>query len=977
MFDNNSLLTDMLRNPLDIQNQVLQELENRTNGKFVLADGNNSFTNLLEFGSSVSAACMQEIDNVVIPSIYARRAQTFKQISRHMSDFDYVNLFGTPAHTTIGIEMDTITLFNESLDYNEYYKKATIPVDSVFQIGNYEFGIYYPIEIQINKLNNNILVLNNVNDEHPLHKVAVNVLRHQTQVFQGVPLMSFRFPVYQFSRSYITEDSFSSVGFVKSYTYNHFFYACRIYTYYPDTQTWKEINQTTSDIVYDPNILTAKISIEPDNHKFNVSIPQVYFDNGKMGTKVKMEIYTTQGNIDTDISTLPANAYVARFFNSKNKNTDPFSNIFRKYPSLKIYPVDSKIVGGNDGHGFKEVRERVINNISHRTLLITPTDITKYLEDQQFKVTKHLDNISHRIYFCNGTLTDKEGSYVPVTNSYFKIDKHALKNNTKDIVINKSNSVTILPTAMYKFNSNKNYCEILSLEEKQILENMSIENYVNELNMVPYTKTPFHVVIDLPPARYQKAVSYNLFSTKVESIQFKYDHEEITTQMVGYEAVIKHENNGSNGYTVRFMTAKTDDLKEVDEDDIGVFVCIKDKHGNWCGRQATFLEIQDGFYIYELRLMTDYLLENNTINFTNIDWLYETADHVVNLENEYHVVYCVKNTLQPNVRNDYRIIEGLPPDITNTYLGMGRQIFTLHLGHHLDNIIFNICDMTWNEQYFKQYETNVPKVYEQDIYELNEDGTIKIDIEEDPDTGKKKVITYIVHKAGDVAVDENDETIYEHIKGDFITAPNGDHIPVGSRDYQCLVYMMMIDARMYISQGPTHTNFITELPSVLESYFSTLIAAKEKLIEQTELYYRPIRTIGLATFSVGDGITIKQQLDMSFRIKLHVPQFVKNSEEHQTTIRKNVIEITEEAIASTKVSMTDIATIIKNKLSNYVDNIDVLGINGDEELQTIHVLDDDAQASVARVLRILKDGTLYLDKDITIEFVATEQTLYT
>lgn len=971
MFENKSLLTDMLRNPLDIQNQVLTELENRTDGKFTLADGNNSFTNLLEFGSSISAACMQEIDNVVIPSIYARRAQTFKQISRHMSDFDYVNLFGTPAHTEIAIQMDTITLFNEALDYNEYYKKATIPADSVFTIGSYDFGIYYPIEIQINKINNNILVINNVNEEHPLHKLSVNVLEHHTQILQGVPLLSFRFPVYQFSRSYITEDSFSSAGFVKSYTYNYYFYACRIFTYFPSTQTWKELNQVTNDIVYDPNIVTAKISIEPDNHKFNVSIPQVYFDNGKMGTKVKIEVYTTQGNIDTDISTLPDNAYTASFFNTKNKNTDPYSTIFKKYPSLKIFPVTTKIVGGNNGHSFEEIRERVINNISHRTLLITPTDITKYFEDDHFKVTKHLDNISNRIYFCNGALTDKEGSYVPVTNSYFKLTKEILASNTKDIAKNQTTSVTILPTAIYKYSNISNQCEIVSDAEKTILENMNVEDFVYELNNNTYTKSPFHVVVDLPPARYQKAVSYNLFSTEVKHIQFKYDNEEITTQMVGYHATINHDNNGSGGYTIRFIVAKTDDLKAVDEENIAVYVLIKDVNGSWCGRKTEFLREYEKFYIYEIHLATDYLLVNNTINLTNVDFEYETANHVIDLETEFHVVYCVNRTLEPNIQNDYRVVEGLPAFAKDTYLGMGRQIFTLHLGHHLDDVVYNICDMTWEEEQYLKYESNIPKIYAEDEYELNEDGTIKTDVV------NGELVTYVTHKAGDFVVDDYDNIVYEHTAGEIQKTPNGVPIKIKERAYKCLIYMMMVDARMYMSQGPSHENFITELPSALEGYFTTISAAKEKLIEQTELFYRPIRTIGLATFSIGDGVTTKEQLDMSFRMKLHVPSFVKASEEHQATIRRSIIAITEEAIATTKVSMTDIATIIKKKLSNYVDNIDVLGINGDKELQTIHVLDDDAQASVARVLTILKDGTLYLDKDITLDFVATEQTLYT
>ena len=140
MFDNKDLLSENLRNPLDIQYKALEELENRTKGTYTIADSNSSFCNLLEFGSSIAAACMQEIDNVVIPGIYAKRAQTFKSISRHMSDFDYVNLFSTPSSVTLVLQLDTITLMDQALDYNEYYKKAVIPEDSVFTIGSYEFG---------------------------------------------------------------------------------------------------------------------------------------------------------------------------------------------------------------------------------------------------------------------------------------------------------------------------------------------------------------------------------------------------------------------------------------------------------------------------------------------------------------------------------------------------------------------------------------------------------------------------------------------------------------------------------------------------------------------------------------------------------------------------------------------------------------------------------------------------------------------
>lgn len=970
MFDNGTLLSSMLRNPLDVQNKVLEELEDRYQGEKIIADSNSAFCNLLEFGSSITTACMQEIDNVVIPGIYAKRAQNFKSISRHMSDFDYVNLFGTPSHTELLMMLDTVTLFDKAEDYNAYYKKATIPVDSIFNVGSYQFGIYYPIEIQINKFNQNILVLQNINNEHPLHKVTTNTLEHWTQTIQGVPMLSFNFPVYQFSRSYIIEDAYASTGFAKSYDYNYQFYACRVFTYFPSSDKWIELSQTTSDIMYDPVNVTAKLSIDPDTHKFKITIPQIYFDSGKMGTKVMIELYVTQGELNVDISRLPENAFSASFFNNKYNNSDKFSQIFKQYPSLRILPISTKIVGGNDGNDFDEVKTRVINNISHRSLLITPDDITKYFEDQQFKVTKYLDNITNRIYFCNGVLIDNDKSYIPVTNSYVKISD-AIIDGTSDILRNKSTSVTILPTAMYRYNASGNFCEILSDVDKTVLNNMTKEVFVEELNNTVYTKTPFHIVVNVPPARYQIASSYNLFSTKVNSIQFKYDNEEIMAQMVGYSATISHNDNGRGGYTIRFIVAKSDDLKEVPEEDLLVFVTIKDSLGAWCGRQAEFIGTQAEYFIYELKLETDYSLSNDTINITNIDFEFDTLSHVIDLETDFHVVYFIKNEQVPNVKNDYYVIEGIRSDITNYYIGMGRQIFNIHLGHHLDNIIYNMCDMDWSKQTYATYETDEYKTYVQDVYETNEDGTIKITIEDG------KVITNKLHSAGEIIMDEEGNPSIAHAKGDIKRSPNGDLIVTANRTYQCMIYMMMIDARMYYSEDPTHSTFISDLPNILESYFETIKTAKDKILEETELYFRPIRTIGLSEFSIGDGRTIKQSLDMSFRMKLHVPSFVKNSEEIQTQIKNSIVSITERAIATSKTSMTDIANTIKAKLLSYIDNIDVLGINGDNELQTVHVLDDDSQASVARVLTILKDGTISLEKDITLDFVATEKILLT
>lgn len=970
MFENKKLLSDMLKSPLDIQHKVLEELSDRVNGKYHIADSNSPFCNLLEFGSSIVANCMQEIDNVVVPGIYATKATTFRELSRSMSDFDYVDLFATPSSTQFIISTDLVTLNHEALDYNATYKKAIIPRDTVFTVGNYEFGIYYPIEIQINKINNDILVLNDVNTAHPLHSLTTNLLEHKTHTVNGLPMLSFSFPAYQFSKSYITEDVQKSIGFSKNYKLNHSFYACRIYTYYPATGMWKEMQQTTSDIIYDVGSPTAKISVEPDVNILNVSIPQVYFSSSLMGTKILVEIYTTHGLLDVDISNLSTGAYSISIPSSA-RDVTKYSNVFKKNPSTRLLPHATKIVGGSNAITFTEAKQRVVNTISHRTLLITPDDITKYFEDQSFKVTKHLDNISNRIYFCNGLLTDKEGSYIPVTNISTKITEEII-DSTADIVTNLGSTVTILPTAIYEFDRNTNSAHILSDIDKQILENYPKDMSVAELNTGNYTKSPFHVSVNLPPAKYATATSYNLFSTEVKSIQFKYDNEDIMSQMAGYAATILHDKNGSNGYFIRIVVKKSDDLMTISEDNFKVVAVVKDSLQTWAGRELEYIGDESGYAVYELRLVTDYQLIDDTINFTNLDMYGTNINHSVLLEAEWNIVFCINNTMVPSAKNDANIMMGIPDTITDKYIGMGRQIFTLHLGHSLQDTIYNICDATWSDQEYKKYEYVVYDTYPEDVFERDENGIYVTTIVDNTVSLNK------LHSAGDIRIDPvTGEQIVLHDIGDIMYDDTNSPIVTNSRKYEYLINMMHMDARLYNSDDPVQNAFVTDIPSILETYFSTLTSARGKILEETRLYYRPIRTIGNAKFSVGDGVEVYKSLDMSFKLRLHVPQFVKNSIETQTLVTTSIGNIIEEYLSNKRISMTEVANIIRDRLTNYIDAVDVLGINGDSDLQTVMVVDDDAITSVTRILTILQDGTTTLRKDIDIEFVSTGRVLLT
>ena len=75
----------------------------------------------------------------------------------------------------------------------------------------------------------------------------------------------------------------------------------------------------------------------------------------------------------------------------------------------------------------------------------------------------------------------------------------------------------------------------------------------------------------------------------------------------------------------------------------------------------------------------------------------------------------------------------------------------------------------------------------------------------------------------------------------------------------------------------------------------------------------------------------------------------------------------EESLNTKTVSMLDIFNVVKEKMSDYIDHFDLLGINGDTTLQTFV-----SQPSVARKLELTSDNMLSLNKQIEITYIALD-----
>ena len=159
-------LQSILNNPLEIQRNILEDLQTRLDGDVAVVDANNSFSFLLEAFSRTVAEATVAVDSK-LNSLYPRRATTTKELYQHLSDFDYVGFFSAPATLRMKLILHKDFIVENALPVADTnYKLVAIPVDTVFQIGRYSMGLYYPIHIRINQVVNTISAVYEIGRAH-------------------------------------------------------------------------------------------------------------------------------------------------------------------------------------------------------------------------------------------------------------------------------------------------------------------------------------------------------------------------------------------------------------------------------------------------------------------------------------------------------------------------------------------------------------------------------------------------------------------------------------------------------------------------------------------------------------------------------------------------------------------------------------------------------------------------------------------
>lgn len=981
--DISQLPDTIYNNPNSIQAFILNELQSRITGEDSIVDANNVISFVLEMFSTVTGNAINEVTNG-FPSLYPVRALTSEDLFKHMSDFDYVNMFSTPATMQMSLTLSTQYLIDNAVSFNENYKKVIIPQGTIFTVGSYKFGLHYPIEIQINKRTNTFIVIYDTTSINPLNSLSQNTIEHRIFTTNGVEYISIIIPLYQFEKVTVVEDVVSGTGFSKVYSHKDKFYALRAYNevVVDGVTVFQEVGQTLSDQIYDPKIMVVKLDSEKELNRIRVTVPQVYFTTGKVGSRIKLEIYTCLGSIDSDISNLKSELIYANFVKTGDEEIDKYITILERNPILFLNPLSTKIVGGSNGYDFEELRERVISDTFYGYVLITPDDLSKFFRDAGFIVQKYRDGITDRIYYCFKEITDNADVIIPsasiqtIVNSDMVVGADLTK-KVSSIVLNNDGSWTVLPTTIYKYNSTNKQCVPLVDSEVAYLTGLNKPNKVSAFNTYTYTKCPYHLRIDTS-ARYNAAFSYDLTTPEITVIEFLKENINVSTQMSVYNASIVHLDNGAGGYRLQLRVFKSADLTEVDVNNLVVYVETYVDSGVRVWTTAEYVTTDGEFLIYNININTSYYITKDHRFY--VGSFRDDAGNLgglFNLSMDLKVIFMVSNTIVTSATAmDTDLVYGLPADFSE-YVPLASQKVTTKFGSLVKDI-HNQFNLLYEDVPYQQYEEDVYATYLSDIYETDDNGVPVYTVNGSSITLNK------LHSKGDTILDGEGNPIVLHSAGDIILDVTGQPVPQAERKTFFLIHMLHIDAKYIWSENHIHSNYMLDVCNLLNSYYKTVGTARSQLIENTKLFFKPIRTLGTASFKLNESTYMELPLEMSIKFRFHVYPFVLEDEYIKNLIRESTIKIIDKNVSAGIISCTAIAEQIRSEMSDNILFVDVLGLYDTAtlsyygitlpsyEIQTLVLTDTSIRPSLRQRLVYEQNNTIDVERALTIEFVAMD-----
>lgn len=946
-------------NPNAIQRYVLELLETVSKGEHTVTSPSNPFVFLLEASVMLSSNAMDESRSRV-REMYPVLATKPEDIYRHMSDTDYLNQFSIPSK----IEMSLVFKLNELLNMaitvpDQIYKKITIPKESIFSINSIDFGMHYPVDIRVTPYDG-LQIVYDTSTPSPLGHVSDNNIDFNYFNFNSEQYINVTLAMEQYSLSSHVKPVNISVGFNYVFEYSDYFYYCRVYTMI--NNRWVEINTTHSKEIYDVTKATARFTLL--DNKVEVSIPLIYFTSKLIGTQVRVDIYTTKGDITINLGNYTQDNSAFQWRDLDHNNSNKYSAPLGKMSYNAIYST-SITSGGKNGETFTQIRDRVVNSRSRRLVPIRYSELETYLADRGYDLIKSIDNITDRLFLATKKLPNY-GNLTPSISGSIETVIMSHDSLSGDYVNDHGTRFTIMDRCLYK--SDEGIITKLPDNTIQLIYSYDNHDLIEYLNANNIVYNPMHYVLDTND-EYLTYAAYFLTFPKLIS---RWKIAEDTSS--GYQITSNKFTfvYSDKGYVLTLSTKSNQKIKLADDNDIYVQLSYSAQHEtDKVFLNGVYKGITDGQRIYEFTLASRFNI--NRDNYIEFDNFSKTPTDVFSyfskLEGDFYLVFAVATPERP--------VERSQASLFNHYLGhhllpknaqaLTVEHLTLHFGEPMDLLLSNSRTSVSSTEY-ERYDCDVPAIYSDNVFKRDANGLMEFTTDEHNNS-----IPIVLHAVGDSVVDEDNNPVYRFRKGD-IKLKNGKPVIIKDRAKLYMLDTLLLEAMYLFTDALEQKEMFDSIPKLInDSLNNDLKGVLDILLERTNLYYCPKRTVGKITVQIDKD----EYMSINSSQSISITYYLTPTMNLDYKLKKSIEEVTVQTILSW-INQSTISTNNLSKLLKETNGDSVLAVNckwvGElSEIDTFTILDQTQAINIKQRLQIGYDQSRSITDDITISY--TEQRL--
>lgn len=959
--------------PIACASLCLRTLENSTNGEVRIIDPSNPFAFLME--TSV-VLYVNSLDRQItaLAKQYAANARTWDDLYRHMSDKDYEGIFSTPGQAPIMFFLDVQEVMEKAIPVNDGSgdRKLTISRNSQIVTSGVKLTLLYPIDIIVTNFGT-ITVKYDVTNKNPLQNIPDLIIPTELRKSNRSSYLYFEVPVIQIEISSVTSSITATQGLKRSIKFLDKFYYLRAYMR-NDDEVWKEITVKHNPIVLNNEEVTLVVKVDQLNQQLTVEIPQVYKNSKLLKDNLRIDVYTTQGEINVPLFNINDSFFKASWRDHEAIHPNKFSAPMSTFNNFKI-ASDGYAVGGTNGLTFAQVKEKVINrSTTSEGRPISNNQINQQLASNGFSLSLVLDNLTDREFLATKELSLP--TIVDTTSIGSLTTTHATTINDliQNLYSTRSNGeqVTVLPSALFELVDGKLFMvsddEMLSLLEQT---KSNIDAVVNTINSRKFFYCPYFMVHTFADNQYT-VKPYRLDAPKIltKSIENENNLLGYSSNIISYNIQVDKDYSG---YSIYIQLNPSDTLKEVPIDDLKLQMRISDENDRYFywfnGELVTPIDPDTGrpsdeYYVYRFALPTDWAITEDDeilIGDFKIPFKLNGNADIFTIIRKEGLGAGFRTEMDSRINT--RLFDDWTVSNSSDYYTLIQERVNIELGEHLEYLWRRYRPVAEESQYL-YHEKDVLAFWEDNVYVTDFWGNPKFDLVDG------ELEYQVIHKKGTPKLDEYGEQIILHRAGDVRLdanlkpmVQNGEHGIMRHYD------VVLLDGKYFFTNHAKTISYRESVKDELDAWLDIISTMNGELLERTTLYVHPKITEGNVRMLLDGGVEAYIPSAQALSITYTVDERVNSNTEITDDIKKATVTTIQKRLSGYQtISLSDLNKDLKDQMGDWIIGVKIEGFLGGR-YETTTVLDSSIALSIPKRLAITTNLDLVVENDIDINFV--------